>query len=241
MGGEPPDGPEDELDAALDAEAGSPVSMDVTMLRLVVDHSTDEAALAAETPDLELAQRARAGDSSAFDQIVRRKMAKVVAVARRILGDEEDAKDIAQLTFIRVWENLAKYDERYAFNTWLYRIVTNLAIDFLRSRGTRERTAQGFLHVVRRQEEDAPDPGWDLARSEVEKVWGKISGVLTERQRAVFVLKEIEGLESREVGEIMKCGESTVRNHLFNARKLLRKELERSFPEYMGHRREGRK
>lgn len=183
--------------------------------------------------DAELARRARDGEESAFDELVVRKMTKVVAVARRILGDEEDARDIAQLSFIRVWENLEKYDPSWSFNTWLYRIVTNLAIDFLRSRGTRERTAQGFLHVVRRQEEATGDvASLELERQEVGRIFDRISGVLTERQRAVFVLKEIEELDNREIASILDCGESTIRNHLFNARRLLRQEVLRLYPEY---------
>lgn len=183
--------------------------------------------------DVELALRAREGDDAAFDELVTRKMTQVVAVARRILGDAEDARDIAQLAFIRVWENLGKYDETWSFNTWLYRIVTNLAIDFLRSRGTRERTAQGFLHVVRRREEqDEPEVFRELQRQEVERIFDRVSGVLSERQRAVFVLKEIEDLDNSEIAKILECGESTVRNHLFNARRLLREEVVRLFPEY---------
>lgn len=185
--------------------------------------------------DLELARRAASGEESAFDEIVLRKMTKVIAVAKRILRDEEDARDIAQLAFIRVWEKISTYDETFAFNTWLYRIVTNLAIDFLRSRGTRERTAQGFLHVVRlREEQEGPEVLLELERQEVERIFDRISGVLTERQRAVFVLKEIEELESREIAAVLDCGESTVRNHLFNARKLLRAEIVRLYPEYAG-------
>ena len=186
-----------------------------------------------ELTDLELVHLAQAGEEPAFNQLVLRKLSKVVAVARRILGDEEEARDVAQLAFIRVWQKLDRFNERYSFNTWLYRIVTNLAIDGLRSRGTRERTAQGFLHVVRQRSDATPEEaGLSLERREIERVWESISGTLTDRQRTVFVLKEMEELESRDVAEILECRESTVRNHLFNARKQLRKELARLYPEY---------
>jgi RNA polymerase sigma-70 factor (ECF subfamily) len=208
-------------------------------LRLAFSRQTDDDRPMSDScpapTDLELARRAASGEESAFDEIVLRKMTKVIAVAKRILRDEEDARDIAQLAFIRVWEKISTYDETFAFNTWLYRIVTNLAIDFLRSRGTRERTAQGFLHVVRlREEQEGPEVLLELERQEVERIFDRISGVLTERQRAVFVLKEIEELESREIAAVLDCGESTVRNHLFNARKLLRAEIVRLYPEYAG-------
>ena len=203
-------------------------------LRLAFRRSeTPDMSEAVPLTDTELAKKAAAGDQTAFDDLVRRKLPKVVSVARRILGNEEDARDVAQLAFIRVWENLSKYSESWSFNTWLYRIVTNLAIDDLRSRGTRERTAQGFLHVVRIRESEGEEGALrELERQEVERIFDKVSGVLTERQRAVFVLKEIEELDSKEVARILDCGESTIRNHLFNARKLLRTEILRQFPEY---------
>src|SRR6202165_785625 len=98
-----------------------------------------------ELSDQELALAARAGDSMAFETLVVRKTPAVVAVARRILGDREEARDVAQMVFLRVWEQLGRYDETYSFNTWLYRISTNLAIDFLRSSSSREKAHVGSL------------------------------------------------------------------------------------------------
>ena len=69
----------------------------------------------------------------AFETLVLRKTPAVVSVARRIVGNVEDARDVAQMVFLRVWEQLSRYDETYSFNTWLYRIATNLSIDFLSS------------------------------------------------------------------------------------------------------------
>jgi RNA polymerase sigma-70 factor (ECF subfamily) len=78
---------------------------------------------ARELPDRELAVAARAGDMVAFEALVLRKTPAVVSVARRIVGNAEDARDVAQMAFLRVWEQLSRYDETYSFNTWLYRIV----------------------------------------------------------------------------------------------------------------------
>src|SRR5262249_61458942 len=94
---------------------------------------------AIELSDLELAREARGGDLVAFETLVVRKTPVVMSVARRIVGDREDARDVTQMVFLRVWEQLARYDEKYSFNTWLYRIATNLAIDFLRSSKSREK------------------------------------------------------------------------------------------------------
>lgn len=180
-----------------------------------------------------LAERAKAGDEDAFAQLVRGRTDSVVAFLRRMLGDPEDARDVAQLTFLRVWENLPRYDPTYAFSTWLFRIAGNLAIDSIRARGTRARTLAESFRVVRgglmASEPEAP---LRLSREEIRRVFDACATVLSEKQRLVFVLRELEEKESREVAEIVGCRESTVRNHLFQARRLLREELRRRFPEY---------
>ena len=186
---------------------------------------------AAEVDDHELARRARGGDMVAFEALVLRKTPAVVGVARRILGDAEEARDVAQLVFLRVWDSLSKYDEKYSFNTWLYRIATNLSIDFLRANRSRERAHGATLHLVRRREESLEDEATlSLESSQVASLFEKVSAELSEKQKAAFVLREMEGLDSSEVARILNCGESTVRNHLFNARKALQKRIRRDFP-----------
>src|SRR5688572_11916636 len=80
-----------------------------------------------EPDDRQLVQTIRAGDTDAFETLVRRKTTKVYALCYRVIGNAEDAKDISQLVFLKLWENLEKYDPQYAFDTWLYRMVTNVA------------------------------------------------------------------------------------------------------------------
>lgn len=186
---------------------------------------------AAEVDDRELARRARGGDMVAFEALVVRKTPAVVGVARRILGDAEEARDVAQLVFLRVWDSISKYDEKYSFNTWLYRIATNLSIDFLRASRSRERAHAATLHLVRRREESLEDEATHaLESAQVASLFEKVSANLSEKQKAAFVLREMEGLDSSEVAQILGCGESTVRNHLFNARKALQKKIRHDFP-----------
>ena len=181
-----------------------------------------------------LAALAKAGDEDAFAELVRGRTDSVVAFLRRMLGDTEDARDVAQLTFLRVWENLPRYDPSYAFSTWLFRIAGNLAIDALRSRGTRARTLAESFRVVKGGLLAAqPEAPLRLSQEEVRRVFEACATVLSEKQRLVFVLRELEERDSREVAEIVGCRESTVRNHLFQARRLLREELKRRFPEYV--------
>ena len=184
-----------------------------------------------------LARRAAGGDPDAFAELVARRTPGVLAFLRRLLGDAEDARDVAQLTFVRVWENLDRYDPAWAFSTWLFRIAGNLAIDALRARGTRQRTeAESFRLVKGARTSAEPDGPALLAEVEVRRVFESCAGVLSEKQRLVFVLREFEDKESREIAQILGCRESTVRNHLFQARRLLRDEIRKRFPEFVAGR-----
>ena len=185
----------------------------------------------AELSDRDLAIRARSGDMVSFETLVVRKTPAVVSLARRIVGNGEDARDVAQMVFLRVWNEVHRYDERYSLNTWLYRIATNLSIDFLRSSRSRERAHGATLHLVRRREAALEDEATRaLESTQVAELFERVSRDLSGKQKAAFVLREIEGLDSKEVAAILGCGESTVRNHLFNARKALQKKLRREFP-----------
>ncbi len=187
-------------------------------------------------PDRELAVAARGGDSAAFETLVTRKLPAVVSVARRVLGDAEDARDVAQMVFVRVWEELHRYDETYSFNTWLYRIATNLAIDFLRSARSRERAHGATLHLVRMREElSASQTTRGAEDRELNRVFEEVSSRLSGKQKAAFLLREMEDKDTREIAEILNCGESTVRNHLFNARRILRREIARLYPNLASH------
>lgn len=208
------------------------------MLRLV--HSSHQVTVPqhapwAEASDRELLMGIRDGEEAALNELIDRKTKPLLQLCQRILGDLEEARDVVQVTFFRVWESRRKFDDRWSPNTWVYRIASNLAIDHLRSRRSRERSQepvrQHLLHVAdNRASRDLSR----LQQSEVAAIFRDLSAGLSEKQRMVFLLREIEGLSSPEVAEIMDCRESTIRNHLFNARKYLRKELLERYPEYAG-------
>ncbi|HVR42682.1 MAG TPA: RNA polymerase sigma factor [Thermoanaerobaculia bacterium] len=180
--------------------------------------------------DRELIQAIRSGEADGFETLVRRKSGKVYGICYRVVGGAEDAKDVAQLAFVRIWENLEKYDEAYAFDTWMYRIVTNVAIDWLRTRQSREAAVSSTLRLVRTSAD--PEQGVTLQRKEVERVFEDVSSVLSPKQKTIFVMREMDDLSSAEISRVLGCRESTVRNHLFNARKLMQEELRRRYPEY---------
>ncbi len=175
-------------------------------------------------------------DEAALDELIRRKTGPLIHLAARIVSDREEARDIVQMTFVRLWEHRDRFDERWSPNTWIYRICSNLSIDHLRSR----RSKQQKTEPVRLHLRDLASAGHqrDLAElhsREVDGIFHELAAGLTEKQRAVFLLRELEELPSKEVAEIVGCQESTVRNHLFNARKLLRAALLERYPEYARH------
>ena len=183
-----------------------------------------------EPDDRQLVQTIRSGDADAFETLVRRKTSKVYALCYRIIGNSEDAKDISQLVFIKLWENLEKYDPQYAFDTWLYRMVTNVAIDFMRNKQSRDNAVNSNLRLVKTAAD--AEQGVIVQRKEVENVFNEISNVLSPKQKTIFVMNQMEDLSSADIAKVLGCRESTVRNHLFNARKLMQQELQRQYPEY---------
>ena len=188
----------------------------------------------AEEHDLALMEGLRADDQLALDELVSRKTQPLLQVVSRILGDLEEARDVVQITLLRVWQRRREYDSRWQPNTWIFRIATNIAIDLLRSRRSRERSSLGVLHHLRQagERQERRDQS-RLSGEEVHEIFHQLAESLTEKQRVVFVLREVEGRPSQEVAQILGCRESTVRNHLFNARKILRDRLLEQYPEYV--------
>jgi len=171
-------------------------------------------------------------NEEAFDELIQRKAGPLVNLAARIVGDTEEARDIVQVAFLRVWENRSRFNRRWSPNTWIYRIAANLAIDHRRSRQTRDRAIHPGGGLLRRVEDTPQRALEQLEERDVAAIFDRLSDCLTEKQRSVFLLRAIEGLSSKEVGEILGCRASTVRNHLFAARRKLRAELARQYPEY---------
>ncbi len=186
-----------------------------------------------EASDKELLWALRDGEEMALDELVERKTNPLLKLAFRILNDAEEARDVVQVTFFRLWEKRDRFDQRWSPNTWIYRIATNLAIDQLRSRRSRQKSLEPIRFHL--QDSFAARSRRDRAQvheNEIMGIFQELAGELTEKQRMVFLLREVEGLASKEVAQIVGCRESTVRNHLFNARKHLRRELLERYPEY---------
>lgn len=171
-----------------------------------------------------------AGDRRAFEELVLLRREQVVRTAYQILGDLEDAKDVAQGVFLRLWKVLRRFDPERRFDTWLYRITVNASIDFLRQRGPK-----GFLQplpddpsALAVDASQAADRRLDTLA--LQRAFLRLAAELGAKQRAVFVLREVEGLETAEIASALGVTESTVRNHLLHARRILRRGLLRDYP-----------
>ncbi len=200
--------------------------------RLAYSRNERRASLA-EATDKELLWALRDGEEMALDELIERKTNPLLKTVFRILNDTEEARDVVQVTFFRLWEKRDRFDERWSPNTWIYRIATNLAIDQLRSRRSRQKSLEPIrLHLQGSLASSARHDRAQLHESEVMGIFHELAAELTEKQRTVFLLREVEGMASKEVAQIVGCRESTVRNHLFNARKHLRRGLLERYPEY---------
>jgi RNA polymerase sigma-70 factor, ECF subfamily len=178
-------------------------------------------------------EAARRGDEEAFAHLVRRHSPGLHRAVARILGDETEAWDVVQLAYLRAWQRLDRYDDRYSFTTWLYRIGTNLAIDLLRSRSSRERAHKAGTEHRLRLVGEGEGAGARTESREADAILRQVVLVLTPQQRSAFVLREMQGLETAEVAAVLGCSAATVRNHVFQARKALRREMKMRFPEYL--------
>ena len=187
----------------------------------------------AQASDRELLAAIAGRNEMALDSLMLKKTALMMQVAYRILRNREEARDVVQLTFLRVWEKASGYNPKWHPNTWLYRIATNLAIDLHRKRMRASHQQESLhAHYLQLAENKAGHRQTSLEHREVEKVLEEILDGISQRQRLVFVLSQQQGLNSNEVGLILGCAPSTVRNHLLSARRNLRDALHQRYPEY---------
>lgn len=191
----------------------------------------DEQALRERAIDHALIRRAQQGEEEAFAELVRRHQQRAWRVARNLVPTEEDAHDLAQEAFLRVFRNLASFDFEHGFTTWLYRIVTNLAIDHLRKRRPAMST------TIHSDDDDgaafdltdarAPSPSEGVERGELAQEVHAVLGTLAPHFQSVLVLREIEGLACNEIAKIVGATHVTVRWRLHRGRKLFQEEWER--------------
>jgi RNA polymerase sigma-70 factor (ECF subfamily) len=196
----------------------------------------------------DLIRRAAAGDRDAFEALVERQRERVFWIACHVVGDRDMARDVVQEVCLRLYRSLGRFRAGGRLAPWLYRMTLNLAIDALRRDRARretvslddpggrpagasagERPGLPASGVAAARESPA---GESVRRREVRRIFAELSALLPPKQRFAFILREIEGLSTAEVAEVLKTRESTVRNHILQARRTLQEELRRRYPEY---------
>jgi RNA polymerase sigma-70 factor (ECF subfamily) len=199
---------------------------------------TSRRALAAPD-DRVLIERAQGGDREAFEELVHRYDRDVLRIAMNVLHKSEDAHDVYQEAFIKIYKNLNRFRFECSFYTWMYRIVTNVCLDHLRRRSSRPEdqapehaaNAKGDVNPTDffdRQQEQRPssDPERLLMGIEINNRLSTALKQLTPRERMVFEMKHYQGLKLRAIGEALGTSEETIKNSLFRATRKLRLQLE---------------
>ena len=191
-----------------------------------------ESAQAGRTDELILIRRAQHGDRAAFDALVRLYDQTVLRLALQVVGSPQEAQDLYQEAFLKVYRSLRHFRLEARFSTWLDRVVMNVCLDHLRRQKTR-REVQGpepedgeteYFHRVP-DERPGLDPERTAHAKEIALRIQAALGTLNPRERLVFELKHYQGMKLKAIGELCRTSEQTVKNCLFRATQKLRVEL----------------
>lgn len=180
------------------------------------------------TTDEELVARARGGDLDSFNQLVMRWERPIYALAYRVIGREEDARDVAQETFLRAYRALGGFKGQAKFSSWLYRITLNLCRDWIRrERRTPVSQAPDGVDLVELAGESEPSESIEalVSRRELGRAVARAMALLPEEQRTAIILKEYHGLTFQEIADLLECPLSTVKTRLYQGLTVLRKQL----------------
>jgi len=187
--------------------------------------------------DEELVARSIGGDLDSFNQLVVRWQRPIYALAYRVIGREEDARDVCQETFLRAFRAIRGFKGQAKFSSWLYRITLNLCRDWMR----RERRApiaqapEGVDLIELAAERDVGETVEDLiSRRELTQAVARAMATLPEEQRTAIILKEYHGLTFQEIADLIDCPLSTVKTRLYQGLTVLRRQLAQAGIEH-GH------
>ncbi len=230
-----PDAPDRSTESGRTAAQSSSAANTMGM-SVALDGDARQAAAVKLGDEQALVRKAQAGDRLAFEDLVRRYDRDVLRLALNLVHRPEDARDVYQEGFLRAYRNLHRFRSECSFYTWLYRIVTNVALDHLRRRTShREEQApapketEGLApDFFDRQPEvrAAANPEKSLLGLEVGQQIERAMKKLSPRERVVFEMKHYQGLRLRAIGDLLGTSEETVKNSLFRATRKLRESLD---------------
>lgn len=183
---------------------------------------------ASAAADRALIARTLRGDERAFEELVAKYMQRAYYVALGFLGNAEDARDMSQEAFVKVYRHLDRYDPAYPFFPWFYTIVRNTCFNFIKRRNRRSATSLDMLRDEHGVEfaTAAAGPALLHERNEdMDELW-RAMGTLSPIHREVLMLKHLQELSYKEIAQALEIPEGTVMSRLFNARKALRAALD---------------
>ena len=192
-----------------------------------------EATLAqADVSELDLVKRCQAGDTEAFDELVTRYRTRIFGMIYNMVHSEQDAWDLAQDSFVKAWKSIKRFRGHSSFYTWIYRIVMNVTIDWLRKKQVKG--GGEFDDAIQLKEVDPASktvpkgnalPYETMERSEIRAQIDNAIAQLSPEHSAVILMKEIEEMQYHEIAETLGCSIGTVMSRLFYARKKLQNLL----------------
>jgi RNA polymerase sigma-70 factor (ECF subfamily) len=183
--------------------------------------------------DRDLIMRAKSGEMDAFEELVCRYDRQVLSIAMNFTKDSDQAKDIYQEVFLKVYKSLDGFAFKSQFSTWLYRVATNVSLSYISSEKRRRQVSidqeTEATETQRRQVKNKlvskPDSDRKAFSREIASRIQSALNHLSAQQRAVFVLRHYEGHRLREIAAILECAEGTVKKHLFTATARMRENL----------------
>lgn len=204
------------------------LTLNITAISMTEKRSDDEVR-AASVQMQALIVRARSGDADAFEAIMLHYQQQVLSIARRLLGNVDDARDAAQEVFLRLHKYLGRFDERKELLPWLYRMTVNVCHDIGRNRraGTlvslEQEQAQGNLAALQSQH----DIEAEISTAQEKQIIAAALAELSEKERAAVVLRDLAGLATNVVAQILNSSESTVRSQISTARVKIKRHRDR--------------
>jgi RNA polymerase sigma-70 factor (ECF subfamily) len=187
----------------------------------------------ADVSELDLVRRCQAGDTEAFDELVTRYRTRVFSMIYNMVHSEQDAWDLAQDSFLKAWKSIKRFRGRSSFYTWIYRIVMNVTIDWLRKKHVKG-AGKEFDDAIQLKEIDPGSktvpktealPHQVMHRDEIRSRIENAIAQLSPEHRAVILMKEIDDMQYHEIAETLGCSIGTVMSRLFYARKKLQSLL----------------
>ena len=187
----------------------------------------------ADVSELDLVKQCQTGDTQAFDQLVSRYRTRVFGMIYNMVRNEQDAWDLAQDSFVKAWKSVGRFRGQSSFYTWIYRIVMNVTIDWLRKKQVKG-TGTEFDDTVQLKEIDPASrtspraealPHERMERGEIRARIDDAIAQLSPEHRAVILMKETEDMQYHEIAEALGCSIGTVMSRLFYARKKLQSSL----------------